>query len=188
MREYIYIPLGGNRISAVRTYINLWLVFLISGFWHGANWNFIVWGAFHGLFLVFDKLFWLKISMKFSKYFNIFITFVIVMVSWAFFRIENIASASMYVIRMFDLSTWFMPVAIRWTEVLDYRLVTLLILSLFICLFPATKSYKRLVISLESFKDSYILIYKSLFSVILLVLSLMSLVNATFNPFIYFRF
>ena len=58
MRDYLYIPLGGNRVnSKSRLYINLWVVFLISGFWHGASWNFIVLGAYHGLFLIFDRLF-----------------------------------------------------------------------------------------------------------------------------------
>jgi alginate O-acetyltransferase complex protein AlgI len=56
MREYLYVPLGGNRKGTARTYLNLWVVFLISGFWHGAAWNFVAWGAFHGFFLCFDKL------------------------------------------------------------------------------------------------------------------------------------
>jgi len=60
MRDYLYIPLGGNRVSTMRLYFNLWVVFLISGLWHGAAWNFVIWGAFHGLFLVMDKLFLLK--------------------------------------------------------------------------------------------------------------------------------
>src|SRR5690606_26410370 len=62
MREYLYIPLGGNRVnSRRRLYFNLWLVFLASGLWHGASWTFVLWGAYHGLFLVLEKLFLLKI-------------------------------------------------------------------------------------------------------------------------------
>jgi alginate O-acetyltransferase complex protein AlgI len=64
MRDYLYIPLGGNRVKPARLYANLWTVFLLSGFWHGAAWNFIAWGAFHGLFLIVDRLLWLRISRR----------------------------------------------------------------------------------------------------------------------------
>ena len=64
MKDYLYIPLGGNRISVRRMYFNLWLVFLLSGLWHGAAWNFVIWGAFHGTFLVLDRLFLLRFYKK----------------------------------------------------------------------------------------------------------------------------
>jgi alginate O-acetyltransferase complex protein AlgI len=83
MRDYLYIPLGGNRVPAWRNYINLWLVFLLSGLWHGASWNFILWGMFHGSFLTFDKLFWLKYSQKLPRVFNVAITFLVIF-SWTF--------------------------------------------------------------------------------------------------------
>ncbi len=138
--------------------------------------------------MVFDKLFWLKLSSKIPKFLNIVFTFVIVMVGWAFFRIENIGDAFMYVLRMFDLSTWFTPVAIRWSEVLDYRLISILIIALFISFFPATKIYKKICLFFESIKENKILLFRAVYSLGLLALSLMSLVNAHFNPFIYFRF
>jgi len=188
MREYLYFPLGGNRISPLRTYINLWIVFLISGFWHGASWSFVVWGAFHGFFLVLDKLFWLKLSNRMPKFFNIAITFTIVMVGWSFFRIENIVSASQYVVSMFSINTWFTPVAIRWTEVLDYRLISILLLALFISFFPSTKIYSKISLLLNSMNKSKFTIFQAVYSLVFLLISLMSLVNAQFNPFIYFRF
>jgi alginate O-acetyltransferase complex protein AlgI len=57
IREYLYFPLGGNRAGAARTYLNLWICFLASGMWHGAAWNFVLWGAYSGLFLILDRLF-----------------------------------------------------------------------------------------------------------------------------------
>ena len=60
IREYLYLPLGGNRGTVFRNYLNLWICFLLSGLWHGANWTFVLWGAYNGLFLVLDKIFWLK--------------------------------------------------------------------------------------------------------------------------------
>jgi alginate O-acetyltransferase complex protein AlgI len=61
---YLYIPLGGNRLSPLRTYFNLWIVFLASGLWHGASWTFVLWGAYHGFFLALDKLVWLDVSKR----------------------------------------------------------------------------------------------------------------------------
>ena len=90
MRDYIYIPLGGNRVSTGRMYFNLWIVFLISGFWHGAAWTFIAWGAYHGLFLIADRIFLLKFYKKIGKLPSMVITFLIVVVGWIMFRADNI--------------------------------------------------------------------------------------------------
>jgi alginate O-acetyltransferase complex protein AlgI len=75
MRDYLYIPLGGNKVSKIRLYFNLWLVFLISGFWHGAEWTFIVWGAYHGFFLAMERLFLLKLTSKIGIALRMFFTF-----------------------------------------------------------------------------------------------------------------
>lgn len=188
MREYLYIPLGGNRVGVFRMYMNLWIVFLISGLWHGAAWNFVVWGAFHGLFLVIDKLFLLKLSARIPRVINIFSTFVVLMVSWTFFRIENIGSSFKFIGRMFDFSSFAWPVAIRWTEVLDYRAVTVLVIALFICFFPATKIYQKIANHFKTSSGFGITLTNATYTIVLFILSFMSLVNAYFNPFIYFRF
>ena len=105
MREYVYYPLGGNRGTNFSTYRNLWLVFLVSGLWHGAAWNFIIWGAYHGAFLVFDKVLWLKISERFPKFFNVAITFVIVLFGWVLFRSESLSNALQYAGIMIGLNS-----------------------------------------------------------------------------------
>jgi len=75
MRDYLYIPLGGSRVSTNRRlYFNLWFVFLISGLWHGASWSFVVWGAYHGFFLVAERLFLLKVYRKIGKLPSVMIT------------------------------------------------------------------------------------------------------------------
>ncbi len=188
MREYLYIPLGGNRVSTIRMYMNLWIVFLISGLWHGANWNFIVWGAFHGFFLVLDKLFLLKLTKKIPEKINIFFTFIIIMVSWSFFRIENLYSAWNLITKMFNLTTWFGPIVTRWTEVMDHRSAVTLLIALFLCFFPITKTYKKIIAYYNSLSLNKIILTKAVYTISLFVLSLLSLVNAFFNPFIYFRF
>ena len=103
MRDYLYIPLGGNRVkSKVRLYFNLWMVFLISGFWHGAAWTFIAWGIFHGAFLILDRLFLLRFYKMIGKPISILITFIITLVGWVIFRAETFPQAMSYIATMFD--------------------------------------------------------------------------------------
>tara|TARA_Y100000589_G_C27140981_1_gene624693 strand:- start:671 stop:1717 length:1047 start_codon:yes stop_codon:yes gene_type:complete len=95
-KDYLYIPLGGNKVSIPRTYINILIVFLISGFWHGANWTFVFWGGFHGLILVIERLIrFNKITSKnyFLKFFRYAITFILVWIGWIFFRANSIHEA-----------------------------------------------------------------------------------------------
>lgn len=95
-RDYLYIPLGGNRVVKWRVYYNIFIVFLVSGLWHGANWTFVVWGALHGLFLVIESLFKVpKIEFKSGVFtgFFVFKTFILVCLAWIFFRSENINQA-----------------------------------------------------------------------------------------------
>ena len=100
MRDYLYIPLGGSRVSNRRLYFNLWVVFLISGLWHGASWNFVIWGAFHGLFLVADRIILLKFFNFIGKVPSIIITFLISLIGWVFFRADNLEIARDYLGRM----------------------------------------------------------------------------------------
>ena len=104
MREYLYIPLGGNRKGVARTYLNLWLVFLISGFWHGAAWNFVAWGAFHGFLLCVDKLFKGTRVSRAPAWVGIPVTFVLVLFSWVLFRAETLGQAVAYMGRMLDVA------------------------------------------------------------------------------------
>lgn len=99
-KDYLYIPLGGNRVSVPRWYLNLFLVFLISGLWHGANWTFIIWGGLHGIYLVSGLIFQ-KITQRFNFIFNFpgskilatVLTFILVSVAWIFFRASNTETA-----------------------------------------------------------------------------------------------
>ncbi len=103
-KDYLYIPLGGNKVTIPRWYFNLLFVFIVSGFWHGANWTFIIWGALHGIYLVFAIVFkplatkisqWSKLNMfpKINYFVNTIITFGLVTVAWVFFRSDNLTNA-----------------------------------------------------------------------------------------------
>ncbi len=88
-RDYLYIPLGGNRKGVVRTFLNLYLVFFITGLWHGASWNFVIWGLLHGLFLVLERANWIP-AERFPAWLGHVYTMLVVMGTWVFFRIEGL--------------------------------------------------------------------------------------------------
>ena len=95
-RDYFYIPLGGNRVNKSRWYLNLFLTFLVSGLWHGANWTFIIWGGLHGFYLIIEKYFELGVKKNynlFQKTIRIFIVFILVDFAWIFFRANSISEA-----------------------------------------------------------------------------------------------
>ena len=114
-RDYVYIPLGGNRVKVYRWYLNIFIVFILSGFWHGANWTFIIWGALHGSYLVlgllFNRLFSAIFKNDISKYKNklftalrVLLTFSLVCFAWIFFRAKTINEASYIATHLF--SNW----------------------------------------------------------------------------------
>ncbi|MBV8522491.1 MAG: MBOAT family protein [Acetobacteraceae bacterium] len=93
IREYLYIPLGGNRVGVARQYLNLWICFLASGIWHGAAWTYVIWGAYNGLFLALDKLFLLRVLRWVPPLVANAFTFFVVMVGWVLFRAHSLDQA-----------------------------------------------------------------------------------------------
>jgi alginate O-acetyltransferase complex protein AlgI len=183
MRDYLYIPLGGNRVSKGRLYFNLWVVFLISGFWHGAAWNFVIWGAFHGLFLVADRLFLLKIYQKIGKIPSIIITFLITLIGWVLFRAENIYQAWEYLHRMFSFNFT------EDTLVFDTKFYTTLMIALFFSFWGGFKRIENWQNKLfKQGKKTTTIIVMMLISILIFIISLGSITSSGFNPFIYFRF
>ena len=100
-RDYLYIPLGGNRKGNGRTYLNLLIVFLATGLWHGASFNFLVWGLDHGLFLILERVGFGKILDRFPRWVRHLYTILIVVIGWVFFRADNLTAAVAYIGRMF---------------------------------------------------------------------------------------
>ena len=100
-RDYLYIPLGGNRVGFFRHLFNLFLTFLISGIWHGANWTFVLWGSLHGVFLILDVLINKFLKIKTFPFINIIFTLLLVVFAWIFFRANNLSDAFMIVDKIF---------------------------------------------------------------------------------------
>ena len=182
MRDYLYIPLGGNRVSTRRMYFNLWFVFLISGFWHGAAWTFVIWGAFHGFFLIADRLFLLKFYSKIGKYPAIVITFVITLVGWVFFRAENLPFALDFIGRMFSFTTG--PVVY-----MSQKFWIILIIGAFFGFWGSIGKVEQWQMKLFAKEQRMsTLIMMTAASIVLFVVSLAAITSSGFNPFIYFRF
>ncbi len=96
IREYLYLPLGGNRHGMARTIANLWLCFLLSGLWHGAQWTFVLWGAYHGLALTAEKLFWLQAGARLPALMRTALTLLLVMLGWVIFRSATLEQMTAY--------------------------------------------------------------------------------------------
>lgn len=180
-KEYLYIPLGGNRKGKLLTYINLLIVFFATGLWHGASYNFILWGLFHGFFLIIERIFLGKLLEKNKlKFINRIYTILVFILGWVLFRANNLNHAlelykimfsykeSVYTVRYF-----FYP------QTLACFIFGILFCGLFQSLFPKIKN---------AVFSSKVYILESVIQFILLFICIMYLVNGTYNPFIYFRF
>lgn len=184
MRDYLYIPLGGNRVaSKTRMYFNLWIVFLLSGLWHGASWNFVVWGAFHGLFLILDKMFLLKIYERIGGLLSMLITFFITMIGWTIFRLEDFQVLKTYLTKLFRFQGVYIPEALP----SFYPILIVAVFFSFLTYFNLGKKVENYVFWKENYNIKESLL-NTVIAMILLLLSISSITSSGFNPFIYFRF
>lgn len=183
MREYLYIPLGGNRVKHKwRLYFNLWFVFLASGLWHGAAWGFVIWGAYHGIFLVIERLFLLKWLTRIGKASFIY-SFVVVVIGWVFFKIEHLHASLQYLHTMFswhqDISNW-LPTNEFWS------MLSIAAFFSFCTLSPLIVKLQAKVYHLDYTLRRHYTMFT--ISVLLFILTAGYITLSTFNPFIYFRF
>jgi alginate O-acetyltransferase complex protein AlgI len=185
MREYLYIPLGGNRCGTLRTYAHLWLVFLVSGLWHGAAWNFIAWGVYHGLFIVIDRLFWARGSQRLPRGLNVAITFLIVLCGWVLFRADSLSSALAYLTRMAALDGPTALLTVPAAELMDTRAMFVMCVAAVLCFVPSIK-----IEPIEAALPTSVrgLTAYGLAMLVLLFLSTAFLAARGFTPFLYFRF
>lgn len=185
-RDYLYIPLGGNRVSKYRVYINLFIVFFVTGLWHGASWNFVFWGLWHGLFIVVERLGFDKILNKLWKPFQHIYLLLIVVIGWVFFRADNFGSALDLLKRMFFVDSDMSEIVYAASYFFTAKNIIVIILALVFCfpVFPSFRNKLQTVIN----KQKYILIpyYMFIFGLLFCVMSMLSV--GTYNPFIYFRF
>lgn len=180
-KQYVYIPLGGNRISKNRTYINLGIVFLLTGIWHGASWNFVFWGIWNGFFIILEKMTgWHndtdKLPVKILKHIYTIFVFVI---GWVMFRADDMAYAWTYLKNMFGMVKVHDITYTMMYYVDNVEIVTLIIAIL--CAMPIFRN----MIHIEK-KPVKLLV--NIWLLVLFILSSASIAASTYNPFIYFRF
>jgi alginate O-acetyltransferase complex protein AlgI len=188
-KDYLYIPLGGNRKGKIRTYINLYVVFGLCGWWHGATWSFIIWGLYHGTWLVLERAFLEKYLNK-IKEINLFklrigvvilnlYTWIILMIGWVFFRSDSLSYAVKFIkimftgndnapINSFYISADFLTFSNLWIGIIGI-----------LCSYPIfSGKYEKFRYSK---KESILIIF-------LFIIAYLFAVTSTFSPFIYFRF
>jgi alginate O-acetyltransferase complex protein AlgI len=189
MREYLYIPLGGNRVAPARRAFNLWLVFLLSGFWHGAAWNFVIWGAWHGLWIVVEKrLAGRRGARARPAALAVPATFLLVLIGWVFFRAANLAAAGAYFRALAGLAT--APAAPP-PALADLRTATAMILGTglsFAPLFTRRVPSHDWTVADGTPGAACRIILRTAATLALIGLSTLPLLLGGFNPFIYFRF
>ncbi len=178
-RDYVYIPLGGNRKGTVRTIFNLLVVWSLTGLWHGAAWNFIVWGAFYGVLLIAEKYILggvLKFIPKPIKYIG---TMCIVMIGWVFFSSETLTAAVEYLKVMFNFNSGVLiDEYAKYLLNTNYIPLTVMILSAVGVFDYAFSNRKDLFSNLVRFA-----VYAVIF-----IMCILYLISETYNPFLYFRF
>jgi len=180
-REYVYIPLGGNRCSAPRQIFNLLVVWALTGLWHGAGWNFVLWGLYFFVLLVLEKLVLKKVLEKCPRFLRHTYALLLIILGWVLFANEDFTALRQYFTALFGANGWF-------SEESLYHLTSNGILFVLMAIgstaLPAWLG-KRLFGKKEGSSATAM---QAVWSILLLVLSVSSVVTDSYNPFLYFRF
>lgn len=184
-RDYVYIPLGGNRKGPYRTYFNLLIVFLLTGFWHGATWSFVFWGIFHGSFLIIERLGFGNLLKKIPKVFGWGYAMLVVLIGWVFFRIENFSQAFDYVSIMFGVISAKDVYLVHYLD-LEKLLILLMAAISSTTLLKRLLEYVTKICSGSLFYPYQVVRYTLLIA--MFTLCVLYINSGSYNPFIYFRF
>ena len=184
-RDYVYIPLGGSRISKVKLYRNLFIVWLLTGVWHGANWTFIVWGLYFGFFIILERAFLDKILCKIPQLFRHFYLMFVVIVGWVFFRADNIEYALSFIQKMFLIGdvSFLNPRFYIYINDIKWILLISIIMST-----PIVKNALEAFCRRNNSSEDVIGVAQTIMLSVLFLASIIILINVNYNPFLYFRF
>lgn len=183
-RDYVYIPLGGSRCGALKQYRNLFVVWLLTGIWHGANWNFIIWGLYYAILLMIEKAFLGRLIQKTPAAVQHLYAMLLVIIGWVIFSIEDLSLMGSWLQTMFGFGNAPLVSA----DALHYLLNDGV--WLIIGLFAAIPWWKKAGawLTARSHGSQVVAVGQPIVLVLLLLLSMAFLVSSTYNPFLYFRF
>ena len=176
-KEYVYIPLGGNRAKTPRVIFNLLIVWLLTGLWHGAAWNFIIWGLYYGVLLIAEKYLFSKVLTKIPKALKHTLTLIFVIIGWVFFSAPSLGEAFRYLGAMFGANAF---ADAQSSYIFGSNLILLII-----GIFCATPIYKSII---AKFNPESVDKLKIVAFPLLLILCIVFMISETYNPFLYFRF
>lgn len=180
-REYLYIPLGGNRRGLARQALNLFIVWTLTGFWHGAGWNFILWGLYYFVILLLEKLFMLKALDKAPKLLRHIYSLLLIVIGWVIFACDDITVLLPYLGSMFGANGALGGMDLYW--------LTTKAVLLIVCAIASTELPKKLMASCTgSLSEKPAFAVKAVPALLLLGLSMVFLIGDSYNPFLYFRF
>ena len=178
-REYVYIPLGGNRKGLSRQIINIAVVWFLTGLWHGASWNFILWGLYFGVLLMIEKLFMLKVLKKAPAIISHIYSIIIILFGWVLFYFENLNEMGIFLARMFGSDGFMMSGDIS-VKIISY--IPLLIVAAI----TSTPLISKLYHKIKSKPILYVI--DNAGCVLALLLCTAALVSSDYNPFLYYKF
>lgn len=181
-REYVYIPLGGNRTTRYKHYRNIFIVWFLTGLWHGANWNFVLWGLYYGIFVTLEKMFLLKWLEKLPRILRNIYSLLVVIVGWVLFEFESVSGILNFLGVMFGVNAYrFID-----TTAIYYMYTNA---ALFIIMLLCSTPIPSKVLSSTRFKSEKIKIaaFSALYIAMMFICT-SYLVNQSYNPFLYFRF
>jgi alginate O-acetyltransferase complex protein AlgI len=185
-RDYVYIPLGGNRVTVLRHIINTLIVWLLTGIWHGASWNYIVWGVYFGVIILLEKYAYGKYIEKLPIVIQHSYALILIVVGWVFFRSDDLNNALKYINIMFSFQFDKVTVNQTMRYVSEYRYEWI------IAALASTPIYRFVACKFDSIKNNkmkYIkYILNASYLITFFIISIIYLVASTYNPFIYFRF
>lgn len=179
-RDYIYIPLGGNRKGLIKQIRNILIVWFLTGAWHGASWNFILWGLYFGVILILEKLLILKILEKAGKVISHIYSIILILIGWVIFAFEDLRQIGMYLQAMFNVNNFINNETLYYLR--NYGLITIIGI---IC---STLIVKKVNDKLSKSTNRVHKIIESMIYMTILILCTANLVSDSFNPFLYFRF
>lgn len=183
LRDYLYISMGGNRHGTAKTYRNLFMTMFLGGLWHGANWTFVIWGAWHGIILCIERALGVKtdgIGFNLGRW---ALTFLLVMIGWVIFRAPDVATAFGFYQAMFSFSSWELSVEV--SENLTRMQITLLLVA-YVVVFVGGFRERIQAVMQANFRR--LALVASALTVPLFALSMLKLSAQSFSPFLYFQF